>query len=161
MLTLKVLREESDRVIERLKVKGFDATEVVKRIAELDDARKALQQKSDAIGAELNNIAKEVGKLFKEGRTDEANKAKERTVSLKEEAKELDEKLKQTQNELEAVVVTLPNLPAEDVPHGMTAEDNLVVRQGGDMTSLPENALPHWELEIGRASCRERVFWHV
>ena len=142
MLTLKVLREESDRVIERLKVKGFDATEVVKRIAELDDARKALQQKSDAIGAELNNIAKEVGKLFKEGRTDEANKAKERTVSLKEEAKELDEKLKQTQNELEAVVVTLPNLPAEDVPHGMTAEDNLVVRQGGDMTSLPENALP-------------------
>ncbi|MDE6482689.1 MAG: serine--tRNA ligase [Rikenellaceae bacterium] len=146
MLTLKVLREESDRVIERLRVKGFDATEAVKKIAELDDARKALQQKSDAINAELNNIAKEVGKLFKEGRAEEAAKAKERTVSLKEEARELDEKLKQTQKELESVIVTLPNLPDDNVPHGITAEDNVVVRQGGDMTSLPENALPHWEL---------------
>lgn len=146
MLTLKVLREESARVIERLKVKGFDATEAVAKIAELDDARKALQQKSDAINAELNNIAKEVGRLFKEGRTDEAAKAKERTVSLKEEARELEEKLKQTQKELEAVIVTLPNLPNDNVPHGMTAEDNVVVKQGGDMTSLPENALPHWEL---------------
>ena len=96
MLTLKVLREESARVVERLKVKGFDATEAVKRIAELDDARKALQQRSDAVNAELNNIAKEVGMLFKEGRADEANRAKERTVTLKEEARALEEKLKQT-----------------------------------------------------------------
>jgi len=146
MLTLKVLREESDRVIERLKVKGFDAAEAVAKIAELDDARKALQQKSDAVNAELNNIAKEVGKLFKEGRTDEANRAKERTASLKEEARGLDEQLRRTVEELDAVIVTLPNLPAESVPHGMTAEDNVVVRQGGDMTKLPENALPHWEL---------------
>ncbi len=146
MLTLKVLREESARVIERLKVKGFDATEAVAEIAKLDDTRKALQQKLDTTNAELNNIAKEVGMLFKEGKTDEANKAKERSVSLKEEARKLEEQFKQTQAQLDAVIVTLPNLPADDVPVGKTAEDNLVVKQGGDMTTLPKDALPHWEL---------------
>ncbi|MDE7355412.1 MAG: serine--tRNA ligase [Rikenellaceae bacterium] len=146
MLTLNVLRGESDRVIERLKVKGIDATETVAKIAELDDLRKSLQQRADAAGAELNNIAKEVGRLFKEGKTEEANKAKERTAGLKEEARKLDDELKQAQSALDALIVTLPNLPADDVPVGMTAEDNVVVRQGGAQVTLPEGALPHWEL---------------
>ncbi len=146
MLTLNVLRGESDRVIERLKVKGIDATETVAKIAELDDLRKSLQQRADAAGAELNNIAKEVGRLFKEGKTEEANKAKERTAGLKEEARKLDDELRQAQSALDALIVTLPNLPADDVPVGMTAEDNVVVRQGGAQVTLPEGALPHWEL---------------
>lgn len=146
MLTLNVLRGESDRVIERLKIKGVDATETVAKIAELDDLRKSLQQRADAAGAELNNIAKEVGRLFKEGKTEEANKAKERTAGLKEEARKLDDELRQAQSALDALIVTLPNLPADDVPVGMTAEDNVVVRQGGAQVTLPEDALPHWEL---------------
>lgn len=146
MLTLKQLRDNRDYVIGRLKVKGVDAAVVIDRIIEIDDRRKSIQQELDANLAEQNAIAKEVGMLFKQGKTDEANAAKERTSTLKELSKSLDDKFKAVETELNSVIITLPNLPAEIVPEGRTAEDNVVVRTGGVNPSLPSDAVPHWEL---------------
>lgn len=146
MLTLKQIRDNKAFTLERLAVKGVDAAATVDRIEQQDDARKAIQAELDSNLAQQNAIAKEIGQLFKAGKQAEANAAKEKTVALKESSKQLDEKLKQTEAELNDLIVTLPNFPHSSVPLGKTAADNVIVRMGGQTPNLPENALPHWEL---------------
>lgn len=146
MLTLKQIRDNKDHAIERLSVKGIDAAPIIAKIEELDDNRKNVQAQLDALLAEQNQIAKQVGALFAQGKTDEANVAKERTAALKEQSKGLDEELKSLSEQLAATIVLLPNFPAEIVPKGRVAEDNVVVRTGGEIPELIADALPHWEL---------------
>lgn len=146
MLTLKVLCQNSDEVIRRLKVKGVDATDAVAKIIAKEQERKSVQQNLDSTNSQLNQIAKEVGMLFKQGKSAEAEAAKVHTVELKKEAAIFEEQFKTVEAELNALVVTLPNLPADIVPEGMRAEDNLTVKTGGAMPTLPEGAEPHWEL---------------
>lgn len=146
MLTLKQIRDDRDFVISRLKVKNIDATEIIDQIVVADDKRKEFQQKIDSINSELNGIAKKVGMLFKEGKRDEANAAKEQTVALKEEVKLLEDGAKENETVMNELIVRLPNLPHSSVPEGKCAEDNEVVRTGGDMPSLGADAQPHWEL---------------
>ena len=146
MLTLKQIRDNKPFTLERLAQKADDAAATVDRIEQLDDARKAIQAELDSNLAQQNAIAKEIGQLFKAGKQAEANAAKEKTVALKESSKQLDEKLKQTEAELNDLIVTLPNFPHSSVPLGKTAADNVIVRMGGQTPNLPENALPHWEL---------------
>ena len=146
MLTIKQIRENRAYTIERLAVKGVDAAEAVDRIEKLDDERKSIQARLDGNLAEQNAIAKEIGMLFKQGKKDEAEAAKARTAALKEASKELDGRLRDVEAELNAEIVKLPNFPNKDVPHGLTAADNVVVRTGGATPELPSDALPHWEL---------------
>ncbi len=146
MLTLKQLRDDKELAIKRLAVKGVDAREAIDRIIALDDARKELQQKLDKNLAEQNTAAKQIGALFAQGKREEADSLKGRTSQLKEESKQLDAELKATTEKLNAEIVLLPNFPAPIVPEGRTAEDNVVVRQGGEIPNLGEGALPHWEL---------------
>lgn len=145
MLTLKQIQENKQEVIERLRIKNFDATGVVDQIIELDNKRKATQAEADQLQAEMNALSKSIGQLFKEGKTDEANAGKEKTAGLKEQIKDLTTLLEATEKELLTALVQLPNLPHASVPAGKSAEDNLTVREGGQMPSLT-NALPHWEL---------------
>jgi len=146
MLTLKQIRDDKEHAIERLSVKGVDARRTVEDICALDDTRKELQQKLDKNLAEQNAAAKEIGALFAQGRRDEAEAAKSRTAALKEESRSLDANLKEVTDKLNALIVTLPNFPAEIVPHGLTAADNVIVKQGGTIPSLSADALPHWDL---------------
>ncbi len=146
MLTLKQIREDKAFTLERLAVKGADATEAVEKIEALDDERKSIQAQLDACLAQQNAIAKEVGMLFKQGKKEEAEAAKAKTVQLKERSRSMEERLRAVGEELNAVIVTLPNFPNKDVPRGKTAADNVVVRMGGTNPALPEGALPHWEL---------------
>ena len=146
MLTIKQIRENRAYTIERLAVKGVDAAEAVDRIEKLDDERKSIQARLDGNLAEQNAIAKEIGMLFKQGKKDEAEAAKARTAALKEASKALDGQLRDVEAELNAEIVKLPNFPNKDVPHGLTAADNVVVRTGGATPELPSDALPHWEL---------------
>ncbi len=146
MLTLKFIQENKDKVIERLAVKRFSAETIVNQILEFDVNRRNSQQRLDNCLAETNVLAKEIGMLMKNGKTDEANAAKERNSALKEEAKVLDIKLKEYEKQLADLLVLLPNLPHESVPVGKTAEDNLKIREGGEIPVLSENAQPHWEL---------------
>ena len=146
MLTLKQLREDKEFAISRLAVKGVDARETIDRIIALDDARKEQQQNLDKNLAEQNAAAKQIGALFAQGKRDEAEAIKARSVALKEESKELEVVMKKTIEELNAEIVKLPNFPAAIVPEGRTAEENVVVRQGGEIPTLGEGAQPHWEL---------------
>ena len=146
MLTLKQLREDKENTIARLAVKGVDAAPIIAQIEADDDRRKAIQQKLDASLAEQNALAKEIGKLFGSGRKEEAEAAKAKVAGLKEESKTLEEQLREATEHMNALIVTLPNVPAAIVPEGKSAEDNLVVKITDLPDPLPADALPHWEL---------------
>ncbi len=146
MLTLKLIQENRDFVIERLKVKHFDATEIVDKIIALDNARKVAQSEAETLQNELNSISRSVGQLMKEGKKEEAEAARAQTGDLKVKIKEGEQRLKDIESELQSNLVLLPNLPHASVPEGRTAEDNVVVYQAGEVPALAADAQPHWEL---------------
>lgn len=146
MLTINLIRENKDFVIERLRVKNFDATETVDKILELDQMRREIQSKFDQAQGDMNRISKEIGIMMKEGRKDEAARAKEKTGSLKEETRSLSERLASLEDELKTEIIKLPNLPHNLVAPGQGADDNVKVREGGVIPVLPDGALAHWDL---------------
>ncbi len=146
MLTLKLIQENRDFVIERLKVKHFDATEIVDKIIALDNARKVAQSEAETLQNELNSISRSVGQLMKEGKKEEAEAARAKTGDLKTKIKEGEQKLKDIETDLQKNLVLLPNLPHASVPEGKTAEDNVVVYESGAIPTLADDAQPHWEL---------------
>ncbi|MCU4174524.1 serine--tRNA ligase [Carboxylicivirga sp. N1Y90] len=145
MLTLKFIQENKDEVIQRLKIKNFDAAGIVDEIINLDNQRKATQVEVETFQAEMNGLSKKIGELFKSGKAAEANEAKARTGELKENIKGLDAKLSEITSQLDEQLVQLPNLPNEIVPPGKGEDDNVVVKSGGEMPVL-NNAVPHWDL---------------
>ena len=147
MLQLQYLRENTREAIERLLIKNvYDAESRVEEILSLDNVRRELQHKADTVKAEANAIAKEIGKLFKEGKADEANAKKQRTSELKAIEKELDEQLAAAEQELNAKLISLPNTPHISVPKGKTADDNEIIANFGEIPQLHEGAVPHWDL---------------
>jgi seryl-tRNA synthetase len=146
MLTINLIREKEEFIIERLKVKNFEAAAIIKRILVLDSSRREIQSKTDMMQGDMNRISKEIGSLMKDGKRDEAEAAKQKTYSLKEEIKALTEKLIPIDIELRSEIIRLPNLPHESVPPGHGADDNVKVREGGIMPAVSDTALPHWDL---------------
>lgn len=146
MLTLKYICENRDQVVERLAIKHFDGAQIIDRILTLDDQRRAVQQQLDSNLADQNSLAKEIGKLFSQGKSTEANEAKVRTLELKESSKVLSTQLSEVEQEQRSLLMQVPNLPHASVPVGKTAADNVIVRMGGQNPKLPSNAQPHWEL---------------
>lgn len=146
MLTLKVITENPDEVIRKLARKHFDAKEPIAKVLELDKVRRTSQSSLDAILAEINTLSKSVGQLMKEGKKDEAQQAKDKVASLKEQTKNLQEDMDRSQNDITSILLTIPNIPYDDVPDGKSAEDNEVVKIVDNIPSLPADALPHWEL---------------
>ena len=145
MLDIKLLRDNPDYIIERLSVKNFDAKDIVKDILELDMLKRGRQTELDSLLSEQNKIAKEIGLLMKEGKKAEAEEIKSKVAELKERSKIVEEKMERCGADLEEKLVQLPNLPHKSVPNGKSAEDNIVVREGGLVPKL-RIALPHWEL---------------
>jgi seryl-tRNA synthetase len=146
MLTINLLREKKEFIIDRLKVKNFDAALIIDRILELDSSRREIQVKTDAMQAEMNRISKEIGTLMKDGKKAEAETAKEKTYSLKEEIKILSDKLNPIDDALKNEIIRLPNLPHLSVAKGFGADDNVKVREGGTIPQIQETSLPHWDL---------------
>lgn len=146
MLTLKLLREQPQFVIERLAVKNFDAKEIVENILAADSKRRAYQTEMDAILAEQNRKAKKIGGLMREGKKDEAEQIKQIVASLKEKSKDLEVAMEEENAKMHELLVLLPNIPCEQVPLGKNSDDNVVVREGGVKPNLPENAKSHWEI---------------
>ncbi len=145
MLTIKLIREEKERVVKSLKIKNFDASEIVDQIIECDDKRKESQIKKDNLQKQLNDISKEIGKLFAQGKRDEAEVAKQKTGEIKEQIKEFESAFVESENELNELIVQLPNLPHDSVKPGKGEDDNEVIKQGGDMPNLISKK-PHWDL---------------
>ncbi len=146
MLTLKVIRENRDEVLERLTRKHFNGYAVIDEIIAQDDLRRSTQTSLDALLNEVNTLSRSIGALMKGGKREEANEARAEVNRLKESAKELEETLHSAQDRIERLLVTIPNVPHTSVPVGKGADDNLVERSGGEHPQLPEGALPHWEL---------------
>ncbi len=146
MLTISFIRENRDELIERLKIKNFQAEELIDKIIEADNERRSLQLKQDNLQAEMNALSKEIGAMFKAGKQEEANKAKEATVNLKEEIRVLQQAQAEVISLLHDFLVQVPNIPHESVPPGKGENDNVVLRQGGDMPDLEEGSVPHWDL---------------
>ncbi|MBO7189400.1 MAG: serine--tRNA ligase [Alistipes sp.] len=146
MLTLKQLRENKAEAVRRLQKKGVEAEPIIARIEELDDKRKALQNELDNCLAEQNQAAKQIGMLMGKGLKDEAEAKKQEVAQLKNRSNELKEESERVAEELQNEIVKLPNFPADIVPEGRTAEDNVVVKLVENYTEIAGDALPHWEL---------------
>ena len=146
MLTIKQIKEDKEAVVRKLAKKGFDAAAIIDEVLALDDKRKTAQQTLDNTLAEQNALAKEIGGLMKSGNKEEAEVKRARVAELKAIGKELDEEKTAAESTLRNLLLTIPNLPADIVPEGKHAEDNLVVKMGGEMPKLSEGAVPHWDL---------------
>lgn len=146
MLTIKQIKEDKEAVVRKLAKKGFDAVAIIDEVLALDDKRKTAQQTLDNTLAEQNALAKEIGGLMKSGNKEEAEVKRTRVAELKAIGKELDEEKTAAESALRNLLLTIPNLPADIVPEGKHAEDNLVVKMGGEMPKLSEGAVPHWDL---------------
>ena len=146
MLQLSVIKADPEFVISRLAVKGFDGRAVITEVLEIDAERRALQQKTEADSARLNKLAKSIGALMKDGKKEEAEAAKNEVARIKGETAGLQDRLAECEHKMTELLLTVPNLPYEGVPEGLTAEDNVVEKTGGVIPELPADALPHWEL---------------
>ena len=146
MLTLQTIKNDPEFVISRLAVKGFDGRAVITEILEIDAERRRLQQKCDSDAAELKKLAASIGRLMKEGKKEEAENVKEEVARIKGATKGLHDALEECEKKMRDLLLTVPNLPCAEVPEGLTAEDNVVVKEGGPMPDLGDDALPHWEL---------------
>ena len=147
MLTLKLISEETERVIRGLEKKHFNgAKQAVYDVLALDKMRRETQQKLDKDLQEGKKKAAQIGALMKEGKKEEANTIKESVAALKEESKLLEHELNDIQQKLTELLCSIPNIPNDDVPEGKDASDNVVVKEGGVMPDLPEDAMCHWDL---------------
>lgn len=146
MLTLKTISENPEEVIKRLAKKHFDAKEIIAKVIDTDQVRRSVQTALDAGLAESNSLSKQVGQFMKEGKKEDAELAKNRVAEIKAENKTLEDTLRQAEQELQDLLLIIPNLPSDEVPEGKTLEDNVVEKTGGTSPSLHKDALPHWEL---------------
>ncbi|MEO6976885.1 MAG: serine--tRNA ligase, partial [Mucilaginibacter sp.] len=146
MLQVSYIRDNREQVLERLAVKNFKQAELVDEVIALDNERRSTQTTLDNTSAEANAAAKQIGELMRTGKRDEAEGLKAKTGTWKEDIKKLGEQLAGIEEDLYQKLVLLPNLPHSSVPKGLTPEENEVVLENGAKPSLPENALPHWEL---------------
>ena len=146
MLQINYIREKTQEATARLAKKGFDAKVVFEEIIAKDDLRKETQNTLDDILSQSNQLAKEIGAYFKNGEKEKAEEAKLKTVTLKQESKTLSDKLNRVSQELQELLIHIPNVPHESVPNGKTPDDNEVVKEEGTIPQLYDGALPHWEL---------------
>ncbi|WP_296954821.1 serine--tRNA ligase [Porphyromonas sp. oral taxon 278] len=146
MLTLKQIRENAEGVVERLRKKHFEARQAIDEVLGLDEIRRNAQQELDASLARQKAIAKEIGDLMKKGAKEQAEAIRAQVASLKELSKKLEDKKEEAESKIREILLSVPNLPADIVPEGATAEDNVCVKTGGVTPDLGEEALPHWEL---------------
>ena len=147
MLQVGYIRENLARVEAGLVKKKFkNAQQILQQVLEADQSRREIQQELDRILNESNLVSKKIGQMIREGKKEEAEKAKAQTSEFRNKSRELGERMSVYEKELEELLYTIPNVPHESVIAGNSAEDNVVVFKHGEIPALPEGALPHWEL---------------
>ena len=149
MLEVKRIRTEREQMIEALRKRAadFDYAGLIDQAISLDDARKGIQTKLDALNERSNSVSKEIGKLFATGAIEEANARKSEVKEMKAEIKALEDQARQNKEQLESALLNLPNIPNEMVPAGSNEEDNEVFKAPNmNLPDLSDDALPHWEI---------------
>ncbi len=147
MLQVAFIKANKETVLKGLAKRNFkNAESVINQVITTDENRKSIQTELDNILAESNKLSKEIGILYKNGETQKAGVLKEKTSLLKDQSKELTEKLSQTALDLQEILYQIPNIPNEIVPSGNSEDDNETVFEAGKIPTLHKDALPHWEL---------------
>lgn len=146
MLQINTIRQNIQEVKDRLTIKNFNNIELVDKAIELDDLRKKLQLEFDTTQSGVNSASKEIGALMAKGDKELAEQKKKEVAELKAALQPVSEQLATAEANLQQALVLLPNLPSPLVPKGNSAEDNVVVREGGSKPQLPKGAVPHWDL---------------
>ena len=146
MLHINKLRENRDSYIELLKIKNFDVSTLIDAVISKDDERKVTQQKADELLSKGNQLAKQIGELYKTGKAVEANVLKEESSAIKESSKALQTKQSELEKEIQDILVQIPNIPYPTVPAGKSDADNVTLKEVGAIPTLMEGAKPHWEL---------------
>mgnify|MGYP001069929168 FL=1 len=146
MLHINKIRDNRDSYIELLKIKNFDASTLIDAVISKDDERKVTQQKADELLSKGNQLAKQIGELYKTGKAVEANVLKEESSAIKESSKALQTKQSELEKEIQDILVQIPNIPYPTVPAGKSDADNVTLKEVGAIPTLMEGAKPHWEL---------------
>ena len=146
MLELSRIREEKDAIVEGLKTRNLNVDNQLTEVISLDEKRRATQQQMEADLAELNSIAKSIGSLFQQGKAEEANNLKAKTVDLKEQSAKLKVTLQETEDAINKILHTIPNVPNKIVPKGNSDQDNEIVFENATIPKLHPKAVPHWDL---------------
>jgi seryl-tRNA synthetase len=146
MLHINKIRENKESFITLLKVKNIDATDLITNAIAKDDERKATQKSADELLAKGNQLAKQIGELYKTGKADKANVLKEESSSIKESSKALQVKQSELEKEIQDILVQIPNVPHPTVPQGKSDADNVTIKEVGTIPILMKGAKPHWEL---------------
>ena len=146
MLHIPYLREHKNEIIEKLKIKNFEANEIIEKLLNKDDSRKATQKELDSLLSKSNQLSKQIGELYKSGDTEKANELKEQTASLKEQSKALQDRYAVFEKDIQGILVQIPNVPHLSVPKGISDADNKIIKESGKKPKLSDNAKPHWEL---------------
>ncbi len=146
MLELSRIREEKETIAEGLKIRNLDVKSQLEEVISLDEKRRETQQQMEKDLAELNSLAKSIGGLFKEGKVEEANALKTQTSKLKEQSSQLKLSLQETEEAINKILHTIPNVPNPIVPKGNSDQDNEIVFENGNKPALHDKAVPHWEL---------------
>ena len=146
MLHINKIRDNRDSYIEQLKIKNFDAFTLIDAAIFKDDERKVTQQKADELLSKGNQLAKQIGELYKAGKAVEANVLKEESSAIKESSKALQTKQSELEKEIKDILVQIPNIPYPSVPAGKSDADNVTLKEVGAIPTLMEGAKPHWEL---------------
>ncbi len=146
MLTLKLINDNPQEVIDKLAKKNFDAKDIIAQVVRLDEQRRSTQAKYEANLSEINTLSKSIGALMKDGKKEEADTARATVHQLKEANKASEELLANTEKQLQELLWSIPNIPHHSVPAGKTADDNIQEKTGGTIPNLGSNNLPHWDL---------------
>ena len=146
MLHINKIRDNRDSYIEQLKIKNFDSSTLIDAVISKDDERKVTQQKADELLSKGNQLAKQIGELYKTGKAVEANVLKEESSAIKESSKALQTKQSELEKEIQDILVQIPNIPYTTVPAGKSDADNVTLKEVGAIPTLMEGAKPHWEL---------------
>tara|TARA_B100000287_G_scaffold201685_1_gene190500 strand:- start:75 stop:1340 length:1266 start_codon:yes stop_codon:yes gene_type:complete len=146
MLHVNDIRTHKKNYISLLKVKKFNAEDLIKDIIEQDDKRKEVQQRTDKLLAKGNKIAKEIGELYKQGKNNIADKLRLESAQIKKDVKLLQDQQIKLERKIRNNLVQIPNVPHLSVPKGSSDKDNIVIKESGILPKLALNAKPHWEL---------------
>jgi seryl-tRNA synthetase len=147
MLLVNQIRDNYEGVLAGLQKRNFpNAKAVLAQALEIDDLRKSTQSQRDQIQAESNAISKQIGVLMKEGKAAEATEIRELTAQIKIQIKELEDQNSKAEDDLKALLYTIPNVPHSSVPAGKSAEENEIVLENGVIPELFPGKQPHWEL---------------
>jgi seryl-tRNA synthetase len=146
MLTINIIRKNREEILERLKIRDFDADKIIDKVLEVDHHRRNIQKTQDSKQAELNALSKEIGILIKNKEDKKAHIIREKTIALKEEIRELNIKSTRAQSELNELLVQIPNVPNKTVPYGRGNENNQLIRSGGRIPEFDHKVFAHWDL---------------